>query len=362
VSGEQQGGVLVIQTAFPGDVILTTGLLSYLALRAGPVDVVATPAGCSLLTPHPAVRRTWRYDKRDADRGAGGLFRLAARLRAERYRTVYLPHRSLRSAVLAMLARIPMRIGFAGSAGAWSYTRRVERPASGHEAERILAVAEPAPGTGAQLSLALTDADRRIATEWLAERSIAEPFVAIAPGSIWGSKRWPGYDSLVRALPGPVVVVGGVEDRGLALAVVAAAPGRAHSAAGELSFRASAALIERARVLVSNDSAPLHLGSAVGTPVVAIFGPTVPSFGFGPRGLGDVVVERNGLACRPCSSHGPEVCPLGHHRCMKEISVERVLVPIRESGEPGSRGAAPPNSRIPGVPGPRIPSQGRWPS
>ena len=63
----------------------------------------------------------------------------------------------------------------------------------------------------------------------------------------------------------------------------------------------------------------------VGTPVVAIFGPTVPAFGFGPRGPRDRIVEHGSLACRPCSSHGPRVCPLLHHKCMKEVAVERVL-------------------------------------
>jgi heptosyltransferase-2 len=81
-------------------------------------------------------------------------------------------------------------------------------------------------------------------------------------------------------------------------------------------------------VLVTNDSAPLHLATAVGTPVVAVFGPTVPAFGFGPRGARDRVVEHPALACRPCSAHGPQVCPLGHHRCMQELSVESVAAAV----------------------------------
>jgi heptosyltransferase-2 len=85
-------------------------------------------------------------------------------------------------------------------------------------------------------------------------------------------------------------------------------------------------------VLVTNDSAPLHLAQAVETPTVAIFGSTVPAFGFGPRGPRDRVVEIAGLACRPCSAHGPPTCPLGHHRCMREIAVDRVLAAIEETG------------------------------
>jgi heptosyltransferase-2 len=116
------------------------------------------------------------------------------------------------------------------------------------------------------------------------------------------------------------------------VAAARAAGGAAANACGRLALREAAALIERAAVLVTNDSAPLHVAAAVGTPIVAVFGPTVPDFGFGPRGPRDVVVERLGLACRPCSAHGPRTCPLGHHRCMQDIHVEDVLRAIEGTG------------------------------
>ena len=316
---------LVIQTAFLGDVVLTTGLLSLLAARFGPVDVVTTPAARPLVETHPAVRRAIAWDKRGADRGVRGLWRLARGLMRERYARAYLPHRSLRSAALALLAEIPERIGFSGSAVAVMYTRHVVRPDDGHEAERLLRLGEPGAGTSAEVGLGLTEADRREAGEWLREHGVPNGFVALAPGSIWATKRWPYYAELARALDRPLVIVGGAEDRELGQVVAAEAPGRAWLAAGELPLRASAALLERAALLITNDSAPLHLASAVGTPVVAIFGPTVPAFGFGPRGPRDRIVEHPALACRPCSSHGPRVCPLLHHKCMKEVAVERVL-------------------------------------
>ncbi|MGH7562026.1 MAG: glycosyltransferase family 9 protein [Gemmatimonadales bacterium] len=327
----EAGGTLVIQTAFLGDVVLSTGLLTALAERYGPVDIVTTPAARPLVETHPAVSVAIGYDKRGADRGAGGFLRMARRLRRARYARAFLPHRSLRSALLALAAGIPERVGFTGGPGSWTYTRRVPRRAGLHDAERQLALVTDgrtggrADGQTAQVSLGLTAADRAAAAAWLADRGIAGDFVALAPGSIWGTKRWGGYADLAARLPGPVVVLGGPEDAPLAVAVAAAAGARGHAAAGALSLRVSAAVIERARVLVTNDSAPLHFASAVGTPVVAIFGPTVPAFGFGPRGARGRVVEVRGLACRPCSDHGPARCPLGHHRCMREIGVDEVL-------------------------------------
>ncbi|HEX3273249.1 MAG TPA: lipopolysaccharide heptosyltransferase II [Gemmatimonadales bacterium] len=320
-------GTLVVQTAFLGDVVLTTPLLSALALRYGPVDVVTTPAAAPLLETHPAVRLVIRYDKRGADRGLAGLWRVGRALRTRRYLRAYLPHRSWRSATLAVLAGAAERTGFADSPAAAAYTRRVHRSAEGHEVERLLALTG-AIGPAPPVHLELTAGDRAAADRWLGARGLEPGFVALAPGSIWGTKRWGGYAGLVSALERPVVVVGGPEDAPLAEQVAAAAPGRAYSAAGGLSLRESAALIARAAALVTNDSAPLHLATAVGTPVVALFGPTVPAFGFGPRGPADRVVEHPSLACRPCSAHGPRVCPLGHHRCMGELSVESVAAAV----------------------------------
>ncbi len=336
---------LVVQTAFLGDVVLTTPLLQALADRHGPVDVVTTPAAAALLETHPAVRRVWRYDKKGREAGLAGLRRLAAALRAEGYARAVLPHRSWRSGALAVWAGIPERIGFADAPARLTYTRQVERPAGEHEVERLLALAggtgNGERGTGAEappVRLGLTNGDRAAADGWLAEHGIAPGFVALAPGSIWGTKRWPGYGALAARLVADgrqVVVVGGADDAQLAAEVVAAGSGergegsgRIASAAGALALRASAALIGRAEVLVTNDSAPLHLATATGTRVVAIFGPTVPAFGFGPRGPLDRVIEHPGLDCRPCSSHGPQACPLGHHRCLQEVGVEVVLAAV----------------------------------
>lgn len=329
---------LVIQTAFLGDVVLTTPLLSLLAERHGPVDVVTTPAAAALLETHPAVRSVIRYDKHGSGKGWRGMKAVVSQLRARRYATVYLPHRSLRSGVLAMLSGAPERIGFADSIAAITYTRRVPRPRDGHEVERLLTLAG-STAAPPRVSLGLTPSDYAAADEWLALHGVGSRFIALAPGSIWGTKRWPYYAELAAGLDCSCVVVGGADDRPLADAIVAAAPGRAVSAAGQLSLRASAAIIQRSALLVTNDSAPLHLATAAGTRVLAIFGPTVPEFGFGPRRADDITLGRDGLACRPCSKHGPPVCPLGHHRCMRDLSVETAaaaLAAITSSEESGA--------------------------
>lgn len=323
---------LVIQTAFLGDVVLTTPLLSALAAQHGQVDVVTTLLAAPLLETHPAVRQVIPYDKRRADRGMAGLRTLARRLGREQYERVYLPHRSLRTAALALLARIPSRIGFSGG---WSflYTEARPKPRTGHETDRLLALAD---GRSAVYPPQLhpTPEDEQAAA---AISDGAGDFVALAPGSIWGSKRWPYYPDLAVKLAArlAIVVIGGQDDRALGDEIVQAvrpSGRRAVNACGRLTLRQSAALIGRATLLITNDSAPLHLATAMGTPSVALFGPTVSEFGFGPVRPGDVALGMEGLECRPCSSHGPLQCPLGHHRCMRDLTVEAVIAAIEELG------------------------------
>ena len=328
---------LVIQTAFLGDVVLTTPLLAAIAAQHGLVDVITTPVAAPLLETHPAVRRVIPYDKRGTDRGWAGVRRLVGRLRGEEYERAYLPHRSLRTAALAFLARIPSRIGFSGG---WSflYTEARPKPQTGHESNRLLALADERSAVY-RPRLRPTAEDERVALNLLADGRIqdGESFLAIAPGSIWGSKRWPYYGELAVALAAraPVVAVGGAEDVELGDEIIRAVGrtgGRAVNACGKLTLRQSAALIAGAAVLLTNDSAPLHLATAMSTPIVALFGPTVPAFGFGPMRAGDVALGVEGLQCRPCSPHGPPQCPLGHHRCMRDLTVEAVVAAIEDLG------------------------------
>ncbi|MEO6067759.1 MAG: glycosyltransferase family 9 protein [Gemmatimonadota bacterium] len=320
----------MIQTAFLGDAVLTIPLLQALAERHGPVDVVTTPGAAGLIETHPSVRRVVRWDKHRKGDNAPGAWSLGRQLRAEGYARVYLPHRSFRSAVIAKLTGAPERIGFADApfVSRLLYTQSVPRDTSKHESVRFLALLGDAVA-GGDWRMALTAADEAKAAEWLGANGVSGRFVVMAPGSIWGTKRWPYYPELTTSLDRQVVVIGGKEDAALGEAIVAAAPGRARSAVGQLSLRESAAIIKRAAALITNDSAPLHLATAVGTPILAIFGPTVPAFGYGPIRPGDRVAEITTLDCRPCSSHGPQVCPLGHHRCMKDQSAESILAQVR---------------------------------
>ena len=332
---------LVIQTSFLGDMVLTTPLLSELAAR-GPVDVVATPASAGLLANHPGVREVIVYDKRGVARGMTGLLRLARTLRARRYGAAFLAQGSMRSAALARLAGARERIGFTTSAGRALYTTRVTYRDDRHHAERLwrLAAGDAAPSPPEERvrpRLYPGHAERAAVDALLADGGYrGGPLWVLAPGSVWPTKAWPYYDALAERLvtSGFIVVIGGAGEAALAERVVAAADraagaGRAVSAAGRLSLLASAELMARATAAIVNDSLPQHLASAAGTPTVAVFGPTVPEFGFGPLAPRRRVLGHEGLACRPCDRHGPRRCPLGHWRCMREIDAATVAEAAR---------------------------------
>ena len=324
---------LVIQTSFLGDTVLTTPLITELAMR-GPVDVLTTPAGAPVLANNPHIRTLLVYDKRGADAGAAGMHRVAQQLREGvrgkqvEHRIAYLAQGSLRSAAIAALGGYGERVGFADAAGRLFYTMRVPRREDRHHAERLWRLAFPSnphvePPDGAlrpRLYPSLTD---RASVDALLGAWSHEHFVALAPGSVWATKRWPYYSELATRLAPRhrLVIVGGRDDAEIAQAIVAAAPqGRVIDATGKLSLLASAELIGRAQVIVTNDSSPQHLASAMSTPTITIYGPTVERFGFGPLAPNSVVAEVPELECRPCHHHGPPTCPLGHWRCMKELT------------------------------------------
>lgn len=329
--------VLIIHTAFIGDIVLTLPLVQELkkAFPQSTIDFVAIPSAAEVLDNHPVIANVIEYDKRGTDRGIGGLLRLRNSLRTERYDTIIIPHRSLRSALLGHMSKAPRTIGFSTSAGRFLFTDVVEYMPSVHEVQRNLRLLEPLGilAAGDVLpEIYPSEKDREAIDELLGGSHVDDTkLVGIAPGSVWNTKRWPAerYATLCSAIADnglSVAIVGGPSDAHLAQAVAAnSGVERIVNAAGRLSVLQSAELIRRCQVLVTNDSAPMHLAGAMRTPVVAIFGATVPAFGFSPLGDHVRIVETQDLACRPCSIHGGNKCPIGTFVCMMYIGPEEVM-------------------------------------
>lgn len=177
----------------------------------------------------------------------------------------------------------------------------------------------------------LTPAARAHMTHWLAEIGLdRKPFAAIAPGAAHATKRWPvahwrALAERLQQLGFGIVVVGGPQDRALADELGSTVA----NAAGEFSLQETGACLARATVAVSGDTGVMHMATGVGTRVVALFGPTVEPFGFYPYTKRAVVLEQD-LACRPCSAMGTERCPLGHHRCLRDVLPDQVAAAVQQ--------------------------------
>jgi heptosyltransferase-2 len=325
-------GSLVIQTSFLGDVILTTPLIAELAKR-GPVDVLVTPAGAAALANNPHIRTVIRYDKRGTYGSALGLWQTIREIRSRRpYEAAYLAQGSFRSGMIAMMTGAKERIGFASSTGRVLYTKQIPYRPDRHHAERLwwLSMSECAdPPSRDELRPRLYPSDderRRVDLLLRQTGSNDEPFVALAPGSAWGTKRWPYYPELARRLAADfrIAIIGSEADSAVAAQIIESLPPDSAINGVGLPLLASAELIGRAQAIVTNDSAPQHLASAMGTPTLTIFGPTVPEFGFGPIAQRHTVAGHESLSCRPCHRHGPRTCPLGHWRCMRELTPDYI--------------------------------------
>jgi heptosyltransferase-2 len=329
--------ILVFQTAFLGDVILTIPLIQVLKDRfpSAEIDVVTIPRAAEILSHHPAITAVIPYDKRSSEQGIIGIFTLSRKLMDRSYDIAIVPHRSIRSALIIWLSRSKMRIGFTTNAGRFLFTHRVLYQQGIHEIERNLSLLQPLFNPGKEKilpSLYPSHDDKNVVDKFLAEMKLqsGERCITLAPGSVWKTKRWPmerysALSTLVKNNGWKVVLIGGPEDKVLCDEIVRQNGDGVINSAGLLSLLQSAELIGRSSLLVSNDSAPMHLGVAMRTPVIAIFGATVPAFGFYPYGERDVVIEITGLSCRPCSIHGGDQCPIKTFDCMVRISPEEVF-------------------------------------
>jgi len=330
--------VLLAQTSFLGDSLLTMPLARRIkeVLPGSRLFVVTRPETASVFRRSEAVDEIIEDDKRGRHSGVMGLLRLSDELYKNRLDIAFVAHRSLRSALLVWLAKIPRRIGFSSSAGSFLFHRTVAFPWGMPEVERnlgLLLPIKPDLRTDRRDALYLSDRGTgpgmtaRLETAGI---SAADRLVGIHPGSVWPTKRWfpERFAALTRRLvrekAAKVVFIGGPNDRELSERIVSLSGVDVIDWVGKTDLPELMDLAKRLDLLVTNDSGPMHIAAANGVPTLAIFGPTTRELGFFPYGEGHEVVEAE-LACRPCGLHGGKRCPEGHFLCMRLIGVDTVF-------------------------------------
>lgn len=327
---------LVIQTAFIGDVILATPLVEKLR-RFYPdaqIDFLLRKGNEKLLAGHPFIRRVWVWDKKRAK--YRGLAALIPQLRREQYDEVINCQRFAAAGLLTVLSGARRTSGFRKNPLSLLFTRRLphefgtlKKPV--HEVQRNLALIEHLTDTSFEMPRLYPDPADYERVRNL--RIASGRYVCIAPASVWFTKQFPAHKwvELIGRMPADcaIYLLGSPDDASACSAIQAASghPG-IHNLAGRLGLLESAALMQQAAMNYVNDSAPMHLASAVNAPVAAVFCSTIPLFGFTPLSEQSRVVEtKEALGCRPCGLHGRPACPLGHFACAETISAAQFPMP-----------------------------------
>jgi heptosyltransferase-2 len=254
---------------------------------------------------------------------------------------ILVPHRSFRSALIAKLSGVKVRIGFTNSEGRFFYTKTVPFSWMIHDAERNLYLLQGIVNENfksADLNMQNAGANAEdSAAKMLADAGLEGKMLAgIHPGSVWPTKCWPyeNYAKLITRLEKELgvisVIVGGGKDIDLGEQVSRLSDAHSVNLAGKTTLSELMALMKRFRLFITNDSGPMHIAAAFGVPVLGIFGPTTKELGFFPYGEGNRVIEVKGLPCRPCALHGGKKCPQGHFKCMRDITVDEVFAAARE--------------------------------
>ncbi len=337
------GTILVIRFSSLGDIVLTepaTRAIRKRFARSG-IHYLTKSMYEGIVGRFESVDRVIPYDEKT---GLTGLLRTASLLRKRSYRMIIDLHGSTRSRFTRLLlAGVPARtirknrfrrlllVRFrTGKGGEWPTT-----------VDRYLACLPDGAGAADIDRVPRIDLPESVRTE--AKRILAGsgptspelppgriPVLALAPGARWHTKRWPSdrFAELgrrfARRFAVRVVVLGGPEDRLLCEGVAGSIGSEAESVAGRTSLEQAAGILEASSLLITNDTGLLHLATAVGTPALAIFGPTTRELGFYPPGELARVLERD-LPCRPCTTKGSRSCPIGTHECMLGIPVDEAL-------------------------------------
>lgn len=340
--GKKVNKIGIFQTSFIGDSVLTTPLIHKTAklFPDAKIVVITRPQTEDIFRPLKDVSEIILNDKRGWNKIAG-VWKTARAIKKSNIDILLVPHRSFRSALIAWLSGVKVRIGFTSSEGRFFYTKTVPFSWMIHDAERNLSLLQGI--VKEQFTAEKLQMDYSASAEENVERLMTDfnlkgkTLVGIHPGSAWPTKCWPMeyYVELISRLQEElgvqaVLIGGGRKDTDLGEKICQLAKGHAASLCGKTSLADLMALMGHFKLFITNDSGPMHIATAFNVPTLAIFGPTTRELGFFPYGEGHRVVEVKDLPCRPCALHGGKKCPLGHFRCMKDITVEEVFMNAKQ--------------------------------
>lgn len=336
--------ILVIQTAFIGDVVLATGIVEKLHafFPDAQIDFLLRKGNEGLLAGHPFLHEVLIWDKKDHK--LRNLWRIGRKIRRTKYDTVINVQRFAATGLLTVFSGAKETIGYDKNPLSRWFSRTVPHVVSTdavplHEVQRNQGlIRHLTDGEPARPRLYPSKKVYEKVHSWK-----SGPYITVSPASVWFTKQYPKdkWVDFIKKVPSTykVYLLGGPGDKELCQYILEEAagghPDRTGVAqtrpavidlSGQLSFLQSAALMQDAHMNYTNDSAPMHFASALNAPVTAIYCSTIPAFGFGPLSDKKFIVEvEQPLDCRPCGLHGYKACPLGHFNCARHIRDEQLL-------------------------------------
>lgn len=324
--------LLIIQTAFIGDVVLATSLIEKLHyyFPEAAIDFLTRKGNEKLLEGHPFLNEVLVWNKQQDK--LQNLWKMLRNIRSRKYDKVINVQRFAATGLLTAFSGAGQTIGFDKNPLSFLFSVKVKHVVSNngickHETERNDDLVKSFTGEKVfRPALYPTNHDIETAAAYK-----QHPYICIAPSSVWFTKQYPGkkWISFIHLLPAgyQVNLLGAPGDKALCDDIIKQCPDVTFfNLCGKLSFLQSAALMKDAAMNYVNDSAPMHFASAVNAPVTAVYCSTVPSFGFGPLSDKSFIVQlQYPLYCRPCGLHGYKACPEGHFKCAFEINDNDLL-------------------------------------
>jgi len=318
--------ILIIQTAFIGDVILATALIEKLRYYYPETKLhfLLRKGNESLLVDHPHLERLIVFNKKKSK--YKNLVKIIREVRKEKYDLAINIQRFFTTGLITTLSGARYTIGFNKNPLSFMFSKKIRHsidPSIGkHEIDRNQELIAHITDLNASKPKLYPTSDHLNKVEPYKN----SPYICIAPASVWYTKQWPKekWISFIDQIPIDLYVwlIGSKEDGVLCDQIISKANNKkVKSLAGSLNLLESAALLKDAVMNFVNDSAPMHLASAVNAPLCIIYCSTVPGFGFGPLSdISEVIQIEDELYCRPCGLHGHQSCPEGHFKCALDIS------------------------------------------
>ncbi len=332
--------ILVIQTAFIGDAILTLPMIQKLKEKypQSEIDVLAIPVTGEIFSASPFVNDVILIDKRGKHKSFFSLIKFINQIKKNNYSIIYSPHKSFRSSFIVMKLGVKETYGFTNSSFKHVYRYLIDYKSTNHEVQRNLDLIN-FNYTGSNWHITpivnITASQQEKINAFISSNKLNKKIAAVAPGSVWNTKKYPSvyFEEIIKYFLDnnfDVLLIGSEKEKLLCEDIKHKFTNGIFNTAGMFSITETIELLKRTEILVSNDSAPTHFGMCADIAVITIYCSTVPEFGFFPFNKKSSYVSLHDLSCKPCGLHGYNECPVKNFACGKNLKPEIVISKIRE--------------------------------